>query len=310
MPEAKEAFSSTVLKGTHMANDPSTADRDFFVVVLKEEAREALWKVGSSADPQSLVESVLADLEALAPGLDGTEDRSDSEIWKQVREILVRAAYATRPYCIRCGACCKTGSPILTLEDPGIFRKDLLKPEHLLTIRRGEVTYDSRTRSSQPAAHEMIKIREVPDSRACLFYDDWDKGCSIYEDRPHRCRVQECWNPEAAARDDSEPITRQDLLQASGALWDVIARHEERCSIPDFSRSMARLASTKGQTVGEIIEFLKYDQHVRSFISEKLNLAPETMDFFFGRPLRELVQPYGLKVEEQRDGSFLLTMAA
>ncbi len=69
---------------------------------------------------------------------------------------------------------------------------------------------------------------------------------------------------------------------------------------------MTRLGATKGQTVGEILDLLAYDHHVRGFIAENFGIASESMDFFLGRPLREAIARYGLELEEQSDGSFLL----
>lgn len=291
-----------------MVKNYSDADRDFFIVALKEEARDVLWKVGSSTEPKTLIEGIIDELEALAPKADGVEDRSEEQIWQQVREKILKAAYATRPHCIRCGTCCTKGSPTLIREDRELFTSDLLKPEHVVTIREGEAAYDSRTEQTGPAEREMIKIREVPGTRRCIFYHVSDKSCSIYESRPQQCRRQECWNSEPPEERDDVPLTRRDLLQVVGSLWDVIQRHEERCSHSELNRMMTRLAATKGQTVDEVIELLGYDEHVREFISERLGLALETMDFFFGRPLREVIEMFGLKAEDQPDGSVLLTV--
>jgi hypothetical protein len=70
---------------------------------------------------------------------------------------------------------------------------------------------------------------------------------------------------------------------------------------------MARLSATRGQCVEEVLEILKFDHHVREFIAEKLNLDPASLDFFFGRPLKECLGLYGLRLQEQPDGSYLLT---
>lgn len=290
-----------------MEKEISKADRDFFLVMLKEEARESLWKVGSETDPQALLDDLKGELEALAPGPDGTETRSDEEVWIQVRKKLLEAAYATRPYCIRCGTCCSQGSPSLTREDLHLFRASVLKPEQLLTIRIGEPVYDSRSEKTGPAERETVKIREHAGTRACVLYDSWNKECGIYDSRPTQCRSQECWNPNAEV-DNGVPLTRKDLLKGVGELWDIIERHEERCSHEELSRSMARLAATKGQTIDEIVEMLRFDQHVRDFLRDRLNLPSEAMEFFFGRPVRETIDAYGLKVEDQPDGSFLVTV--
>lgn len=285
----------------------SRAEEDFFITALKEEARDILWKVGSNAEPKGLIDGILEELQALAPRDEADEDRSDEEIWRQIRERLLKAAYATRPHCIRCGTCCTQGSPTLTKEDLSLFTKDILKPEHVLTIREGEPVYDSRTEQTKAAEQEMIKIREATDKRTCVFYEEGGKKCTIYESRPQQCRRQECWNPEASSEAEDIPLTREDLLKPAEELWNVIRRHEEQCSHDQLSRSMAKLGATSGLTIEQLLEILRFDQHVREFIAEKLNLRPETMDFFFGRPLREIIAVYGLKVEDQPDGSFLVT---
>ena len=139
------------------------AEADFFIVALKEEAREILRKVGSDADPDSLINGILDELQALAPRRVAEEDRTEEEIWNQVRGVLVKAAYATRPHCVRCGTCCTEGSPTLVREDINLFTKNILKPEHVFTIREGEAVYDNRTEQTTSSDYEAIKIREVPE---------------------------------------------------------------------------------------------------------------------------------------------------
>jgi len=282
------------------------AEADFFITALKEEAREILWKVGSQAKPQEVIDGILHELEALAPGPAGEDDRSEEEIWEQVRDRLLKAAYTTRPYCIRCGTCCTEGSPTLIREDLSLFTKDIVKPEHLFAIRKGEIVYDNRTQQADPAQHEAIKIREVPEKKTCGVYEEGGKKCTIYECRPQQCRRQECWNPEASKVGLDTPLTREDLFRPIEDLWNVIQHHEEKCSHSELSRSMAKLGATSGQTVEEVLELLRYDHHVREFISKRLGLPLPAMELFFGRPLRQTIEAYGLKVEKQPDGSFLL----
>lgn len=283
------------------------AEADFFLTVLKEEARDILWKVGSDADSQKMIDGILSELEALAPGPEGGDERSEEEIWRQVRERLLKAAYATRPHCIRCGTCCTEGSPTLTGEDLALFTSVIIKPEHMFTIREGELVYDNRTGQTAYAQHESVKIRELPEKKTCVFYEEGSKKCAIYECRPQQCRRQECWNPEAATTVSSTPLTRKDLFEPIGDLWNVIQHHEERCSYSEVSRSMAKLGATRGQTVEEVLDLVRYDHHVREFIAKQLGLPLQTMELFFGRPLSLTIEAYGLKVERQSDGSFLLT---
>ncbi len=286
------------------------AEWDFFVTALKEEARSILKEVGSSTDPETLVREALGELEALARRNNGQDKRSEEEIWTQVRERLLKAAYATRPHCIRCGTCCTKGSPTLLEDDMELFSRSVLKPAHLVTIRAGEPACSNQTEEVTPAQEELIKIRETSGSKTCIFYEKSGSKCTIYESRPAQCRSQECWNTGASEGIAGlSPINRKRLLEPITNLWEIIQRHEERCSYSEFSRVMTRLGATKGQTVGEILDLLAFDHHVRGFIAETFGIAPDSMDFFLGRPLREAIARYGLELEEQSDGSFLLKPA-
>ncbi len=283
------------------------AEWDFFVTALKEEARKILKEVGSSTDPETLVRDSLGELEALAPRKDGQDHRSEEEIWTQVRELLLKAAYATRPHCIRCGTCCTKGSPTLLEDDIELFNRDILKPEHLVTIRAGEPAYSNQTEELAATQEDLIKIRETSGSKTCIFYQHSGNKCTIYESRPAQCRSQECWNTAASeGMAGMIPINRKRLLEPIPTLWEIIQRHEERCSYSEFSRAMTRLGATKGQTVGEILDLLAFDHHVRGFIAESLGIAADSIDFFLGRPLQAAITNYGLELEQQPDGSFLL----
>jgi Fe-S-cluster containining protein len=290
-------------------NKHNQVETDFFIVALKEEARAAIWQVGSNTDPDTLIKSVIEEIEALAPRPDGQEDRSDEEIRRQIGECLVKASYATRPYCIRCGTCCTKGSPTLSINDLELFTNDIVRPSDVLTIRKGELARAAGSDELERTEKELVKIREVPGNSSCIFFKSGDKECSIYESRPFQCRRQECWNPhEPDEIDDEEMLARETFLRETGPLWEIVQRHEERCSHDRLSRVMAKLEATKGHAVEELLELLRFDQHVRNFIIEKFNLPPETHDFLLGRSLADSIEAYGLRVVEEPDGTFLLTV--
>ncbi|MFH0960266.1 MAG: YkgJ family cysteine cluster protein [Pseudomonadota bacterium] len=291
-----------------MENGFNKSEWSFFVTVLKEEAREVLWKVGSSADPDALVQSVMSDLQDLAPKSEDLETRTQEEIWTQVRNRLLKAAYETRPYCIKCGQCCMKGSPTLETEDKRLFESGTIGPKDVYTIRRGEVVFDSFNETSFTNDKERIKIRETSGEKACVFYQKWNKQCSIYEDRPAQCRKQECWNPHCEPiSEDVRPLNRKDLLEITGEIWQVIQKHEEQCSQEKFSREIARLGATKGLTVETIIELLSFDDHVREFMGERIGVGQETLDLFFGRPLATFLEYFGLTAYQNPDGTMTLS---
>lgn len=291
-----------------MEADFNKAEWSFFVTALKEEARDVLWKVGSTVEPETLLKSVMQDLEELGPKPESEETRTQEEIWKQVRERLLEAAYATRPYCVKCGECCSNGSPTLSTDDMNLFESRTLKPNDVFTLRKGETVFDSRLETSVPNELERIKIRETPVEKTCIFYQKWNRECSIYDQRPEQCRIQECWAPNSVAYTRKSPLNRRRLFEAAGDIWKIIEKHEERCSYEDLSREISRLAATKGQTVENILEFLSFDHHVREFVSEKLGIGAETLDLLFGRPLKDSLKFYGLTLDERKDGTFVLRL--
>ena len=49
-----------------------------------------------------------------------------------------------RDHCIRCGACCRSGSPTLHVEDVSLVIDGVIPIASLYTIRRGEVVQIGR----------------------------------------------------------------------------------------------------------------------------------------------------------------------
>jgi len=283
-------------------------EEDIFISELLGEAREILQKVGSPTPPRILLEGIIKELQALGPEDAREEDRSEEEIWSQIRGRIVRAAYATRPYCIRCGTCCASGSPTLVDKDIELFFKGVLTPERVETLRKGDMAYSNITEDAAPLEDEAVKIKEKPNTKTCVFLDEKERACLIYEFRPVQCRRQECWNPDnSQGIEDLPKLTRRPLLEPTGVLWEIIQRHEERCSHDELRRVIARLAGTKGQTVDQVLDMLRFDEHVREFAAEHFKLTPDSFDFLFGRPIRQTIHIYGLAVKDQPDGTFLLT---
>jgi hypothetical protein len=104
----------------------------------------------------------------------------------------------------------------------------------------------------------------------------------------------------------SPKLHRQDLIE-NGVLLGLIEEQEKRCSYALLSDYVRQIPENGEKAVEEILELLKFDFHLRPFLSRKLGLGVEEMDFFFGRPLTQTIVMFGLKVERQPDGGFLLT---
>ena len=59
----------------------------------------------------------------------------------------------------------------------------------------------------------------------------------------------------------------------------------------------------------DLLALVRFDFHLRPFVSRKLGIPVEEMSFYFGRPLAETIEDYGLRVIRERDGGFFLTKA-
>ena len=211
----------------------------------------------------------------------------------------------SRTHCIRCGECCLTSSPTLHAKDLALVVGGSIRLEHLYTIRKGELVRDNVRGGIVPADQEMIKIRE--EKGGCVFYMAEERACSIYETRPSQCASLKCWDPnEFIEQYQSPKLHRQDVIE-NGVLLGLIEEQERRYSYAALGDHVRRIPEEGEKAVERILELLKVDYHLRPFLSQKLGLRMEEMDFFFGRPLTETMRMFGLKVERQPDGGFLLT---
>ena len=82
------------------------------------------------------------------------------EAWKQLIALYRAAAYATRPYCIRCGTCCGNAGPTLYAGDEGLLADRLLSPAQLRTYRAGEEVFSHWT--NRPAVLERECVMVAP----------------------------------------------------------------------------------------------------------------------------------------------------
>lgn len=210
-----------------------------------------------------------------------------------------------RTHCIRCGECCLKSSPTLHRADLALLTGGLLQREVLYTLRKGELVRDNVRGRIIPADQEMIKVRER--KGGCVFYIEEEKSCRIYANRPSQCASLECWNPERFLDlYQSARLQRQDVVE-DGVLLGLIEEQERRCSYAVLQDHMRCISEDGEKAVEEILQLLKFDFHLRPFLSQKLGLRMEEMDFFFGRPITETIVAFGLRVERQPDGGFLLT---
>jgi Fe-S-cluster containining protein len=239
--------------------------------------------------------------ERLDPAIRGKE-------WQALVERLVEISYANRPYCLRCGECCRGGSPSLHVEDLGLWSQGLLSPRELYTLRSGEPVYLNVEGHLGSLPEELVKIRQQSETGHCIFYQEEEKACRIYEHRPLQCRVQACWDPgpfEELWR--AGKLSRRHLVQDDQEMLELIGAHDERCSAESLGAACGEwYESGREAAIRQILDQLRYDTALRSLVQERLGLGEGELAFYFGRPLNHIIRPYGFRVERDGDGIYHL----
>jgi len=215
-----------------------------------------------------------------------------------------------RTHCIRCGECCLRSSPTLQAEDLHLIEEGRLKKRDLITLRKGEMVADIVHNTVGPSTEELIKVREKKgDGRGCLFYDETARACALYDVRPLQCRALKCWDTGGILEILGRPKLKRSQVVRKGVLSSLIQEHEKRCSYGAVENCVLRISSEGRKAVEDLLALVRFDFHLRPFVSSKLVTPEEEMNFYFGRPLAETIEDYGLQVIRERDGGFFLTKA-
>jgi hypothetical protein len=193
------------------------------------------------------------------------------------------------------------------VEDIPLVREGHIDKGNLYTIRAGELVLDNIHDTLIRTPHEMIKLRGKNEGGGCIYYDDAAKRCSNYAYRPKQCAALACWDVTEFLDVHRRPkALRKDLI-ADSVLLGLIDQHEEKCSYKAIEKQVMEVESEGDRAIETLIELLKFDYHLRPFVSEKLDIEANQMDFLFGRPLTETITMFGLKVVREPDGAFFLT---
>jgi Fe-S-cluster containining protein len=198
------------------------------------------------------------------------------------------------------------GGPTLHEDDTTLFEEGILKKNNLYTLRKGEVVRNMDD-TLMALEQEMIKIKGRGEAWTCMFYDDDQKECRIYDQRPIECRALKCWDLRKLNEVMAKPrLQRKHLINPDDGILKIIGAHEQRCSYEILETFVKGLGGPHAEkAVEKILDLLRYDEYTRLFLIEKLKLDPSAMDFFFGRPLTTTIRMFGLCVK-QEGGTFLL----
>ena len=209
--------------------------------------------------------------------------------------------------CRRCGTCCKNGGPSFHLEDKMLIEKGMIPLKDIYTIRKGERCYDNIKECFLPASSDILKIKGQKGSKTCLFFNETDKECTIYNHRPMECRILKCWDTGEIQRIYAQNrLTRKDLISSIKGLWEIVEDHQERCSYDTLKILIDLLEkSNRQEALQRILNIIEYDKNIRNLTIQKAGLDPDITDFLFGRPVTETIRIYGIKIEEKK-GKYIL----
>jgi Fe-S-cluster containining protein len=226
------------------------------------------------------------------------------ELWSQLLDDSARNTAEPLPVCIRCGQCCRRGSPTLEVDDLELLGEERIPWRELYTMRRGEPASSPHTDQPFFLEAERIKIREKPGSSECIFLDDETGLCRIHEDRPLQCRAQACWEEVDGQRFvDAEYLTRQHIFGAVELLLEVLGKHDTRCSFERLRDAFETLRTSNGQNADEAIDVLAFDEHTREFCVQQLSVPEDGLDLLLGRSLSARVKLFGFRIEVAEDGT-------
>lgn len=181
------------------------------------------------------------------------------------------------------------------MEDKTLIDKGIILSKYLFTIRKGEPAYDNVRQELLPLSSELIKIKGKNDSSTCIFYNESENKCNIYQNRPVECKAMKCWDTrEIEAIYAKDRLTRKDLLSDIEGLWELVKDHQSRCSYEKIKRMLQKQGNNKDAMQKEILEMIRYDTQIRHLVVKKGGMDCEILDFLFGRPLTVTIKSFGL----------------
>jgi Fe-S-cluster containining protein len=200
--------------------------------------------------------------------------------------------------CRRCGTCCKKGGPSFHHEDKALIEKGVIHSKYLYTIRKGEMAYDNVRQCLEQVSSDIIKLKGKGQSWTCILFDEKLNECTIYENRPIECRALKCWDTKALedlyAR---KRLKREDLITDIEGLWGIIKDHQARCNYETIQKLVNAVKSDSGSEARQkLAEIIQFDIEIRKLVVSRGGLDMEMLDFLFGRPLKQTLKNFGLKM--------------
>ncbi len=199
--------------------------------------------------------------------------------------------------CKQCGICCTNGGAALHSSDLSLVRRNLIPRKNLITLRKGEFAHNPVSNKVQATTAEIVKLRGTGGKWTCCYYDPATCGCTLYENRPLACRTLKCWDPdESLALVETDLLSRIEILEREKHLRNLIARYEEVCLLPDFNAIALDVRRDPDKSIADLEKQVNADINFRDRAVEGSSTVSEEELFLFGRPLFQLLQPFGFAV--------------
>jgi hypothetical protein len=90
-------------------------------------------------------------------------------------------------------------------------------------------------------------------------------------------------------------------------MLELIGAHDERCSPAKLGAAFDEWYKSGSEAaIQQILDQLRYDTAMRSLVQQRLALGEGELEFYFGRPLIQIIRAYGFRVERDDEGSYHL----
>ena len=208
----------------------------------------------------------------------------------------------TKTECDRCGTCCTKGGPALHYEDSPLLHNNLLTPEHLITVRKGEPVFTLSDGNPRPALSEIVKIKGSGPEWTCLFFRAEKSECAIYEHRPLECSLLKCWDTADVERIAGRNLmNRYDIVAPHDPVRPFIKLHEDICSLENLAQILSALErkDSHQQALSALTSLVNSDLAIRSQALERFRFSLDLELFYFGRPLFTFMNQFGIHTHEE-----------
>jgi Fe-S-cluster containining protein len=226
-----------------------------------------------------------------------------AEAWRRLLETARLEVEAARELCVRCGECCEKSSPTLLFSDLPLLIQEVLTWNEVYALPVGDVAA-SREGAPTLLKEERLKVREVPGSRQCWFYQAAQHKCRIYEQRPEQCRRQQCWGEPPPEPGTDEFLHRGHLFRQVPEIWDLIAAHQERCNRVKVREALERLTQGQEEAGDFLFNALHFDHHLRQMLLTEWELSTAATEMLLGRSLTDFLRDLGFKAILTPEGVF------